>query len=138
MDAASGSKLFAAKCATCHRHQSLGKDFGPKLAALSDKSTSRLLRSILQPNRAIESKYRNYTCLTQDGRALTGMLVAEDSGSVTLAQPNGEKITLLRLDIEHLEASEVSFMPIGLGKGLDAQDFANLFAFLRAGELSIP
>ncbi len=134
-DALRGSKLFTDKCATCHRHNEIGKDFGPKLAALSDKSTGKLLEAILDPNRAIESKYKSYTCLTADGRALQGMISAETSNSITLVQPNGAEQTLLRIDIEELQSNDVSFMPTGLDKGLTPQAFADLFTFLRQDDV---
>ncbi|MEM9658585.1 MAG: c-type cytochrome, partial [Planctomycetota bacterium] len=66
-DSDRGAKQFTKTCAACHRHRSVGNDYGPKLAALTDKSTDTLLASIVDPSRAIEKKYVNYTCLTADG-----------------------------------------------------------------------
>jgi putative membrane-bound dehydrogenase-like protein len=130
-DASRGAAKFQATCAACHRHQEIGNNFGPQLAALSDKSDEALLIAILDPNRAIENKYKSYTCVTADGRTLSGMITAESASSVTLAQTSGTEQVLLRVDIEELSSTGVSFMPVGLEKDLSPQDLADLFTFIR-------
>jgi putative heme-binding domain-containing protein len=131
-DSPRGSELFAKHCATCHRHGEIGNDLGPKLAALSDKSTAVLLTAIVTPNRAIEAKYESYTCITQDGRVYAGMIRDESSQSITLAQPDGTLRAILRADVEDLKSTGVSFMPTGFERELSAKDLADLFAFLRS------
>jgi putative heme-binding domain-containing protein len=131
-DAARGAVKFQATCAACHRHNGVGNEFGPQLAALSDKSDENLLVSILDPNRAIENKYKSYAVVTADGRTLSGMILAESANSITLAQPDGTQQVLLRVDIDELTSTGISFMPVGLEQGLAAQDLADLFAFIRS------
>ncbi len=131
-DAGSGAESFKKTCAACHRHQSTGNDIGASLAALQDKSSESLLISVLDPNRAIEGKYKNYVCVTTDGRVLNGMIVSESTSSITLAQANGTKATLLRVDIDQLSSTGISFMPEGLEKDLTPQQLADIFAFLRS------
>jgi len=128
-----GATTFAQKCGACHRYRSRGGEIGPNLAALRDKSSEYLLVAVLDPNRAVERGFRAYLTATRDGRLFDGMVVAESTGSVTLAQPNGKKVILLRSDIEEFTSTGRSFMPEGLEKDLSPQDLADVFAFLQLG-----
>jgi len=126
-----GAKLFTKNCATCHSHANIGTDVGPKLAALQDKSAAFLTTAILDPNRAIDGKYYSYSVVTQEGLMHTGLIAAETANSIELVDPQGKKHTILRIDIDELASSGVSFMPEGLEKELSLQDLADVMAFLR-------
>jgi hypothetical protein len=43
-----------------------------------------MLIAVLDPNRAVEDKYRDYAALTVDGRQFTGMITNESGSSITL------------------------------------------------------
>lgn len=130
-DLGRGRVIFEKTCASCHRLGGVGNDFGPKLVTLTDKSPANLLVAVLDPNRAVEAKYRGYAAVTADGRVLTGLVVRESSGSITLAGADGRAVEILRKDIEDLRDSGRSFMPEGLERDLSPQDFADVFAFVR-------
>jgi len=134
-DAARGRKLFEKSCASCHKLGGVGNEFGPNLVALTDKSPQSLLTSILDPNRAVEAKYRGYNVVTNDGRVLTGLIVQESSSAITLAGADGRTTSLLRKEIDELHDSGKSFMPEGLERDLMPHDVADVLAFVRtAGE----
>src|SRR5690606_15757335 len=59
-----GRRVFEKSCASCHKLAGLGNEFGPNLAALTDKSAGALVTSLLDPNKEVEAKYRGYTVLT--------------------------------------------------------------------------
>lgn len=130
-DDAHGRVLFEKKCATCHKHRELGNEIGPQLVALQNKSGEFLLRAILDPNQAVESKYTGYVATTKDGRTFTGMIVDETATSLTLARTDGKKDTVLRVDIEELKSTGKSFMPEGLEQDLSVQDLADVFQFVQ-------
>lgn len=130
-DPARGRALFEKACASCHKLGGIGNDFGPKLAALTDKSPAKLLTAVLDPNQAVEAKYRGYVAVTADGRVLSGLIARESSGSVTLAAADGRTVELLRKEIEDLRDTGRSFMPEGLERDLTPQDLADVFAFVR-------
>ena len=132
-----GAKLFEKNCSSCHRHGKLGNDFGPKLAALQDKSAAFLTTAILDPNRAVDGKFFSYTVITEEGITLTGMIAAETANSIELIDPQGKKHTILRIDIEELASSGVSFMPEGLEKELTLQDMADVMSFIRSDPNSL-
>lgn len=130
-DDAHGRILFEKKCATCHKHRDLGNEIGPQLVALQNKSGEFLLRAILDPNQAVESKYTGYVATTKDGRSFTGMIIDETATSLTLARTDGKKDTVLRVDIEELKSTGKSFMPEGLEQDLSPQDLADVFQFVQ-------
>ncbi|MCA9230369.1 MAG: neutral/alkaline non-lysosomal ceramidase N-terminal domain-containing protein [Planctomycetales bacterium] len=131
-DVANGARQFTKTCAVCHRHGTIGTEVGPNLAALKDKSSAFLMTAILDPNRAVDGKYHNYTVLTADGLQQSGLIAAETANSIELVDAQGKKHTILRIDIDELASSGVSFMPEGLEKELAPQDLADIMEFIRS------
>jgi putative membrane-bound dehydrogenase-like protein len=129
-DPDAGARLFQKTCATCHRLGNAGVDVGPDLAALTDRSPESLLAAILDPNRAFEAKYANFTVQTTDGRVLTGLVASETATAVTLRRQEGKEDVLLRTEIEAMAGSGQSLMPEGLEKDLKPRDVADLIAYL--------
>lgn len=127
-----GALVFQAHCTSCHRFRARGREIGPNLAALQDKTPAALLTHVLDPSRAVEAKFRGYLVATSDGRVISGMIVAESASSITIATSNGAQETILRADVESLTSSGKSFMPEGLEKDLAPQALADLFAFIQS------
>jgi putative membrane-bound dehydrogenase-like protein len=130
-DAQAGAAVFSKRCSTCHRLRGVGYDVGPNLAALTDYSPQALLAAMLDPNRAVEAKYLDYAAVTTGGLTYTGRLANETGNSVTLLAQEGKQQTILRSDLEVLQATGKSLMPEGLEKDLGPQDLANVIAYLR-------
>lgn len=133
-DAARGGEHFNKKCAVCHRFREQGHAVGPDLSALTDKSPTALLVAILDPNRAVENKFVNYTAVTTAGLTFTGLLAAETGNSVTLLGQEGKQQAILRDDLEALESSGKSLMPEEFEKDLTPADVADVIAYIRAAE----
>jgi putative heme-binding domain-containing protein len=131
-DWARGQALFKQHCAACHRLGDLGHVVGPDLASLSNKSNEALLVAVLDPNRAVEWHYKVFHAATKDGRLHAGMIAEEASGSVTLAAADGQRIVLLRSELEELRETEKSLMPEGLEAALAPGDLSDLFGYLRS------
>jgi putative membrane-bound dehydrogenase-like protein len=130
-DASRGTQVFSKNCASCHRLGEIGHQVGPDLASLGDKSPESLLIAILDPNRAVEARYINYTAVTKNGLTFTGVLATETGNSITLVGPEGKQQVVLRTDLEELISSNKSVMPEGLEKDLKPQDLADLIAYIR-------
>lgn len=73
---------------------------GPDLVALAGKPVNFFLQEILDPNRNLDSRYMAYTALTDDGRSLTGLLVAETANAITLRAAEGKEETLKRDELD--------------------------------------
>jgi putative heme-binding domain-containing protein len=125
-----GRELFERRCASCHQHEGLGQDLGPKLSGLVGKTADFYLTAILDPNRAAEAKYRGYAISTVDGLVYTGLMVNETATSIDLARTDGKKETILRSDIEEMVSTRRSFMPEGFEKDLSPQDLADVISFV--------
>jgi putative heme-binding domain-containing protein len=129
-DAVRGAELFKAKCAACHRLGDVGNEVGPNLAALTDRSPQALLTAILDPSQAVEAKFLNFIAVTNDGRTVSGLVESETGTSVTLVGENGQRVTVLRADLEALASTGKSMMPEGLEKELSQQDVADVMQYI--------
>ena len=101
----------------------MGVEVGPNLGALDEKNPETLLIAILDPNRAFESRYANFTVATADGRVLSGLIASETASAVTLRRQEGKEDVVLRREIEEMAASGQSLMPEGLEKDLTPRDW---------------
>jgi len=130
-DAVHGREVFARHCATCHKIGDVGVNLAPDISDSREKTPLQLLTDILQPNRAVDSNYFGYTALTIDGLAITGILTAETSTSVTLKESAEKEVTLRRDEIDELASNGVSLMPEGLEREIPHPDMADLIAFIK-------
>jgi putative membrane-bound dehydrogenase-like protein len=127
-----GGEIFAGLCATCHRLESVGSDFGPNLAALRDKPADYWLKNILDPNAVVEPAFVGAILEMKDGRTIASVIRSESATSLTLAAPGGGVETVLQADVKTRAKAPRSLMPEGLEAALSPQDVADLIAFLRA------
>jgi putative heme-binding domain-containing protein len=102
------------------------------LSALRNKSREQLLIDLLDPSREVDPRYLNYVVTTKKGQTLTGLIAAETASSVTLRRGEKAEDTLLRSQIEEIQATAKSLMPEGLEVQLSRQDVADLIAYLQA------
>lgn len=130
-DAHRGRDVFRRHCATCHRVGDKGVDVGPDISDSRTKTPLQLLTDILQPNRAIDSNYIGYGVITSEGRALSGILVAETGNSITIRQEENKTVTLRHDQIEEIQSTGHSLMPVGLERDIPRQDMADLIAYIK-------
>lgn len=126
-----GRELFAKNCAQCHKIGDLGVEVAPNISDSRVKTQAQLLTDILDPNRAIDNNYFSYTLVDKAGTVATGIISAETSSSVTLKQPEGKTLTVLRSDIEQLKPNGVSLMPVGFEKQLTVAQMADVISFVK-------
>lgn len=130
-DVQHGSQLFAKRCAQCHKLGNVGHSVGPDLASLTDKSPEAMLTAILDPNRAVETKFLTFVAVTKSGVAHVGILASETASSLTLRAAVAKETTLLRNELDELQSSTKSLMPEGLEKEVSPTDAAALIAYIR-------
>lgn len=73
---------------------------GSELGSLADTSVDALMVAILDPNRAVEAGFLNYTATLRSGREFSGVIVAETANSVRMRTAGGAEETFLRNDLE--------------------------------------
>lgn len=125
-----GKAVFGAVCAACHSAEGAGNAVGPDLAALTDLSPDSMLVAILDPNRAVEDKFINYTLTTRGGETVFGLIAGESANTVTVRQADGSSRAVPRNEIAAMTSSGVSLMPEGFEKILTKAQLADLLAYL--------
>ncbi len=131
-DVARGRTAFRKICAACHRLEGHGKPVGAELAGIADRGFAAVLLNVLDPNREVKPKFLSYVLATNSGQIVTGMITAETANSITLRRTDGTTATVLRVDIEELNSTGLSFMPEGLEKQVTIPMMADLLAYLAA------
>jgi putative heme-binding domain-containing protein len=134
-DAGRGAVLFFQPfmtCAKCHDAE-VGTQLGPNLAEAGKETTAEyLIESVLLPSKAIKKGYEPITVITTDGGSITGLLIEEKNGALTLIDPvGGATVTIPATDIDVRTFGAPSLMPDGLLNTLsDRQQFLDLAKYL--------
>jgi len=132
-DAGKGKLVFKKVCSVCHKLENEGFEVGADLlAALKTKTPEALLTDVLDPSREVDPRFLNYVVATKDGRVLTGMIAVESPASLTLRRAEKSEDTILRSQIEEVQATAKSLMPDELEKQLAKQDLADVIAYLQS------
>jgi putative heme-binding domain-containing protein len=127
-----GKLVFRQHCASCHRLFGEGTSLGPDLTSANRHDRDFLLVSLVDSNSVIRKEYVSVILQMEDGRILTGLPVARDAGSITIADAKNVKTTLAFQEIAQMRDSPVSMMPQDLYKQLTPQALRDLFAYLQS------
>ena len=123
---------FKKECSTCHQLEGVGTQVGADLKAMRDQSVEAILLNILDPNREIKPQFHGYVLVTDAGSIVTGMITEETANSLTIRRADGSTETVLRIHIDVLQSTGLSFMPEGLEKQIDVPAMADLLAYLKS------
>ncbi len=129
---AAGKLLFAKHCASCHQLFGEGTAIGPELTHANRKKTDELLATIVNPSAMIRKEYASFLVHASDGRVLSGLLIDQTAGGVTLLGAKNERTVIARDQIESLEESPTSLMPDNLLSSLRPQELRDLFSYLQS------
>ncbi|HEY7119253.1 MAG TPA: PVC-type heme-binding CxxCH protein [Tepidisphaeraceae bacterium] len=132
-DVAAGQKVFTTLCAQCHTFNGQGGKVGPELSGIAARDPKEILADIVDPNRSVEANYRMWTIETKDGDSYSGRLDTETQTTVEMLDATGERHVIARKDIQSMNASTLSVMPVGLIDPLKPADVASLMEFLKTG-----
>ncbi len=132
-NAEAGKEHFTKRCANCHQLFGEGKKVGPPLDGYERGNMNFWLTSIVGPSLEIREGFQSYLVLTLDGRALNGMIAAQDPNTVTLRNAENQLSVISRDDIEQLKALSTSLMPSDVLKEMQDNELRDLFAYLSLG-----
>jgi putative membrane-bound dehydrogenase-like protein len=126
-----GRELYQKQqCVLCHNG---GSRQGPRLEGVTNRFSKRdLFRSIAMPSEQVSDRYRAIIVQTNDGLIYKGTVIYESVDGITLMEGAGKTVRLNTADIENRVDSDKSLMPEGLLDGVDAQGYADLFAYLKS------
>ena len=132
-DPGRGERIFRRaeiNCSKCHALSGAGGGVGPDLSAVGLSSpVDYIINSILIPDQAIKEEYQTRVILTDDGRVLQGIVVAEDERRIILKDALGENRVIATAAIEDSKRGG-SLMPKGLVATLTRAEFVDLVRFL--------
>ena len=131
-DAAAGAEVYRrAQCAKCHRFGGLGEQRAPELTRVRARlQRKQILDAILTPSLHLNEEYPSATVLLKDGRVFTGTVTATSPTLVLLVTLDGTLHRFEKDDLDEINPSAVSGMPLGLLDELTEREITDLFAFL--------
>ncbi|MFN0050925.1 MAG: PVC-type heme-binding CxxCH protein, partial [Planctomycetales bacterium] len=131
-NATQGKGVFKKHCSACHQLEGVGAQIGADLNAARNRGLESVLLNILDPNREVKPQFHSYVLVTDSGTTLTGMIADETANSLTIRRADGTQETILRIHIEELRSTGLSFMPEGLEKLIDVPSMGDLLAYLNS------
>lgn len=131
-DQARGHTLFTQLCAPCHRLRGEGAEVGPGLDMVSSRPTPWLLAAILDPNQAVEARYRAWSIKLTSGETLEAIVATETANNLVLRYAGAPDQPVLRSRIQSLEPLPRSLMPAGFESALEPGAMADLLSWIRA------
>lgn len=131
-----GERIFftdkSAACSRCHRVQGAGKWVGPDLSAVATRRDRfTLLHDLLDPSAKVDSEFLTHTLALTNGSVVTGLISAENERDIIFSIKQGERMVIPRDLVEQRAPIFQSAMPDNLLEFLEAQDVADLLAFLE-------
>jgi len=132
-EATRGAILFYQEHLTCRKCHEYGEDtspLGPDLTRPEKEVADVfLVESILDPSKEIREGYEPIVVITDEGKAVTGLLVEDLPEKLVLRDPlaDGELVTIAKDEIDQQAQSDLSVMPPGLMNQLaNRQQFLDL------------
>lgn len=107
-----------------------GVSVGPDLNNLVHRDYASVLRDIVEPNAVINPDAVGYVATMKNGTTAVGTRTGENDGELTLTQPGGQSLKLLKKDITKVEPMAVSLMPTGIDKTLSKEELRDLLTYL--------
>ena len=131
-DVYKGQKLFRSNCGKCHKLFIDGGDIGPDLTTYQRSDVPNMVLNIVNPSAEIREGFENYLVITDEGLAVSGLLVDRDNKVLTLRSAEGQTVTIERESIEESRVLGRSLMPEGLLQTLSDKEIVDLLAYLRS------
>lgn len=135
-DPRKGRELFlsplGAGCCKCHQMQGIGQILGPDLSDIGNRvrEPATLIESIIHPSKVITEGFAQQKILTEDGRVMLGTVLEETGRGIKLVDSGGNVTHVDRDIIEKRIGTRVSPMPDGFATMMNAQQIADLTAWL--------
>ncbi|HWE38877.1 MAG TPA: ThuA domain-containing protein [Isosphaeraceae bacterium] len=119
-----------AKCSSCHKVRGKGGEVGPDLSNLVQRDLASVYRDLAEPSAVIHPDFVPYTVSLKDGRVAVGVVRAEGSDAIRVADTNAKTTLIPRAEIDELRPSATSIMPVGLVGAIGEARVRDLLAFL--------
>jgi putative membrane-bound dehydrogenase-like protein len=130
-DAVRGEALFRGRgCQTCHAATG---GVGPNLVGAANRfSREDLLDAIIYPSRDVAPGYRTTIFKMKDGQIYTGLIAFESAEGFIVQTGATTTVRVNSADIASQRPGTMSLMPNGLLKGMQPEEIADLYSYLRS------
>ena len=128
-----GQRHFQARCQVCHETRSGGpQSLAPDLRSVKGQGRALILEHILNPNAEVQNRYQLVRLDLANGETVEGIITRESEATLTMARSQNDQTTIEKAQIQSTQRLRRSLMPVGLLEGLDAQEIADLLAYLES------
>ena len=132
-----GKLVFERTCQACHQMYGEGGILGPDLTGSNRANLNYLLSNVLDPSGEIQDDYKMVVITTQDGRTLSGNIIAENDQQIMLRMVGQDAVPINQSNIQSRETTPNSMMPEGLLNQLTDQEVLDLVAYMRTVEPTV-
>ncbi len=133
-DAGRGRVIYrrpALLCATCHQIDGFGGKIGPDLSTVGAyMAPNSLLESLLDPSQDVKQGYETVVLTKKDGTLISGTLHRKADDATMIRMVSGEIVSVPSAQIDHMDVSPVSLMPVGLTHSLRQDELVDLVRYL--------
>lgn len=128
-----GEALYRSSgCSQCHRIQADGGRLGPDLAGIgATRSAAHLRQAVLEPNADVRQRYWLVQFTRDDGKAIKGFLLNEDTYTVQLIDFDSKLESYAKSGLKNYQVEKTSMMPSYQGK-LRSEQVDDLVAYLAS------
>ena len=95
-------------------------------------SLEDVFTAIVAPSRDVSTRYQTTLVTTKDGKSYSGLIVYESVDGFLLRNGSGQTFRIETNQVDEKRKSPLSLMPAGLLKGMEAKDYADLYAYLKS------
>ena len=130
-DVRRGEIVFQRKnCFACH---SASRRLGPELTGIGQRfSRDDLFTAIVDPNKDISPAFVATLITTTSGKVYNGMMIYESEQLYLLQTTPDTTVRIAGEEVQTVQASAISFMPVGLLDDVADNDLADLYAYLKS------
>jgi putative heme-binding domain-containing protein len=129
-DASKGWAVYDRICGQCHQLHGRGYEVGPEITRNGRGNFEQLIVSVFDPSLVIGEAYQSVTVLTEDGRAISGLVTERSDQRIVLKVQGGKTEVIPTDEVQELRQNAQSLMPEGLEEQMTRQEMADLFALL--------
>src|SRR5690349_2898392 len=133
-DPAAGKLVYDGKggCATCHKIDKRGGNFGPDLTDVGRRRGLAFLRESLEkPDAYVAINYRAIRVITKSGQTVTGLRLNEDDVSIQLRDMGDNLRSYLKENLKEIQYDHPSAMP-AYGSVLNKKEMEDLLAYMNS------
>jgi putative membrane-bound dehydrogenase-like protein len=124
-----GKKLYVTYCASCHKVNSEGVDFGPGLSNIGSKlSKGAIYNAIVNPSQGISFGYEGSLLTMKDGSQIQGIVTSKNASFVMIKYPGSAE--LHKIPAANVVKSEILSTSIMPAYPLQKKEYVDLISFL--------